>query len=196
MASLSQWVQGARPRTLPAALAPVAAGTGVAVWQLAETTGTVDWSLVVPRALLALAVSFCLQIGVNFANDYSDGIRGTDDDRVGPFRLTGSGAAAPGTVKAAAFGALAAGGVFGLVLIVLAQIWGALLIGAAAIAAAWFYTGGRKPYGYLGLGVGLRVPLLRAGRCERHRLCDHAASALGRTAGLRRDRVARRWRSC
>ncbi|MGP5266394.1 1,4-dihydroxy-2-naphthoate polyprenyltransferase [Brachybacterium alimentarium] len=152
MASLSQWVQGARPRTLPAALAPVAAGTGVAVWQLSETIGTVDWSLVVPRALLALAVSFCLQIGVNFANDYSDGIRGTDDDRVGPFRLTGSGAAAPGTVKAAAFGALAAGGVFGLVLIVLAQIWGALLIGAAAIAAAWFYTGGRKPYGYLGLG--------------------------------------------
>lgn len=152
MASLSQWVQGARPRTLPAALAPVAAGTGVAVWQLAETTGTVDWSLVVPRALLALAVSFCLQIGVNFANDYSDGIRGTDDDRVGPFRLTGSGAAAPRTVKRAAIVSLALGGLCGLVLIALAQIWWTLVIGAAAIAAAWFYTGGKKPYGYLGLG--------------------------------------------
>ncbi|GAA1489093.1 1,4-dihydroxy-2-naphthoate polyprenyltransferase [Brachybacterium sacelli] len=152
MASLSQWVQGARPKTLPAALAPVAAGTGVAIWQLGEQSGTVDWALVVPRALLALAVSFSLQIGVNFANDYSDGIRGTDDDRVGPFRLTASRAAAPGTVRTAAIGSLAAGAVFGLVLIALAQIWWALLAGAAALAAAWFYTGGKKPYGYLGLG--------------------------------------------
>lgn len=152
MASLSQWVQGARPRTLPAALAPVAAGTGVAVWQLQSLHGDVDWSLVIPRALLALAVSFCLQIGVNYANDYSDGIRGTDDDRVGPFRLTGSRAAAPATVKRAAILALALGGLFGLALIALAQIWWALVVGAAAIAAAWFYTGGKKPYGYLGLG--------------------------------------------
>ncbi|GAA4522993.1 1,4-dihydroxy-2-naphthoate polyprenyltransferase [Brachybacterium paraconglomeratum] len=152
MASLSQWVQGARPRTLPAALAPVAAGTGAAVWQMQNLHGDVDWSLVIPRALLALAVSFSLQIGVNYANDYSDGIRGTDDDRVGPFRLTGSGAAAPATVKRAAIFALALGGLFGLALIALAQIWWALVVGAAAIAAAWFYTGGKKPYGYLGLG--------------------------------------------
>ena len=102
MASLPQWVEGARPKTLPAALAPVAAGTGVAVWQLGELSGSADWALVIPRALLTLAVSFSLQIGVNFANDYSDGIRGTDDDRVGPFRLTGSGAARPATVKRSA----------------------------------------------------------------------------------------------
>ncbi|WP_114853714.1 1,4-dihydroxy-2-naphthoate polyprenyltransferase [Brachybacterium sp. YJGR34] len=152
MASASQWVQGARPRTLPAALAPVAAGTGAAIWQLGADGGTTDWSQVVPRALLALAVSFSLQIGVNFANDYSDGIRGTDDDRVGPFRLTGSGAAAPATVKRAAIGSLALGGLFGLALVALAQIWWTLLIGAAAIAAAWFYTGGKRPYGYRGLG--------------------------------------------
>ncbi|WP_422115400.1 1,4-dihydroxy-2-naphthoate polyprenyltransferase [Brachybacterium sp. UNK5269] len=152
MASLSQWVQGARPRTLPAALAPVAAGTGAAIWQLESLYGSVDWSLVVPRALLALGVSFSLQIGVNFANDYSDGIRGTDDDRVGPFRLTGSGAAPAATVKRAAIVALALGAGFGLALIALAQIWWTLLIGAAAIAAAWFYTGGAKPYGYRGLG--------------------------------------------
>lgn len=152
MASLPQWVEGARPKTLPAALAPVAAGTGVAVWQLGELTGSVDWALVIPRALLALAVSFSLQIGVNFANDYSDGIRGTDDDRVGPFRLTGSGAARPATVKRAAIISLALGGLFGVVLVAVAQMWWALVVGAAAIAAAWFYTGGRKPYGYLGLG--------------------------------------------
>ena len=152
MASLSQWVQGARPKTLPAALAPVAAGTGVAVWELGSTADGVDWGLVVTRALLALAVSFSLQIGVNYANDYSDGIRGTDDDRVGPFRLTGSGAARPATVKRAAIAALALGGLFGVVLVVIAQLWWTLLVGAAAIAAAWFYTGGRKPYGYLGLG--------------------------------------------
>ncbi|MBB5830592.1 1,4-dihydroxy-2-naphthoate polyprenyltransferase [Brachybacterium aquaticum] len=152
MASWSQWVQGARPRTLPAALAPVAAGTGAAVWQLESLTGAVDWGLVIPRALLALGVSFSLQVGVNYANDYSDGIRGTDDDRVGPFRLTGSGAASPATVKRAAIASLALGGLFGLVLIAVAQMWWALVIGAAAIAAAWFYTGGKKPYGYLGLG--------------------------------------------
>src|SRR5690606_23082896 len=101
---------------------------------------------------LALAVSFSLQVGVNYANDYSDGIRGTDDDRVGPFRLTGSRAAKPETVKRAAIGALALGGLCGIMLVAVAQIWWALVIGAAAIAAAWFYTGGKKPYGYLGLG--------------------------------------------
>src|SRR5690606_23159451 len=107
---------------------------------------------------LALAVSFSLQVGVNYANDYSDGIRGTDDDRVGPFRLTGSRAAKPETVKRAAIGALALGGLCGIMLVAVAQIWWALVIGAAAIAAAWFYTGGKKPYGYLGLGeVGVFV---------------------------------------
>lgn len=151
MASLSQWVQGARPRTLPAAVAPVAAGTGAAVQQLA-LDGAVPASVVLPRALLALTVALCLQIGVNYANDYSDGIRGTDDDRVGPFRLTGSRAAAPRAVKRAAVGSLALGGLFGLILIAAAGMWWALVIGAAAIAAAWFYTGGKRPYGYLGLG--------------------------------------------
>src|SRR5690606_27775634 len=153
MASLSQWVQGARPKTLPAALAPVAAGTGAAVWQLERLAGDVDWGLVLPRALLALAVSFSLQVGVNYANDYSDGIRGTDDDRVGPFRLTGSRAAKPETVKRAAIGALALGGLCGIMLVAVAQIWWALVIGAAAIAAAWFYTGGQKPHGFLSVGA-------------------------------------------
>src|SRR5699024_5667313 len=134
MASLSQWVQGARPRTLPAALAPVAAGTGAAAWQLETLHGDVDWALVAPRALLALGGSFCLQIDVNYANDYSVGIRGTDDDREEAFR------------------SLALGGLCGLALVALAQIWWTLVIGAAAIAAAWFYTGGKRPYGYLGLG--------------------------------------------
>ncbi|PMC76299.1 1,4-dihydroxy-2-naphthoate polyprenyltransferase [Brachybacterium sp. UMB0905] len=152
MASLSQWVQGARPRTLPAALAPVAAGTGAAIWQLNSSQGGIDLGHVLPRALLALLVAFAMQIGVNYANDYSDGIRGTDEDRVGPFRLTGSGAAVPTTVKRAAMLSLALGGVFGVVLVVISQMWWALLVGAAAIAAAWFYTGGKKPYGYLGLG--------------------------------------------
>ncbi|MFC7456777.1 1,4-dihydroxy-2-naphthoate polyprenyltransferase [Brachybacterium sp. GCM10030267] len=152
MASLSQWVQGARPRTLPAALSPVAAGTGGAIWQLETQTGGVDWAVVIPRALLALAVALCLQVGVNYANDYSDGIRGTDENRVGPFRLTGSRAAAPRQVRTAAIAALAAGALFGVVLIALAQIWWMLIVGAAAIAAAWFYTGGKNPYGYRGLG--------------------------------------------
>ena len=152
MATASQWVQGARPRTWPAAIAPVAAGTGAATWELSRAADDPDWAVVIPRALLALAVALSLQIGVNYANDYSDGIRGTDDDRVGPLRLTGSGAAAPAAVKRAAIGSLAVGALFGVALIALAGIWWALIVGAAAVAAAWFYTGGKKPYGYLGLG--------------------------------------------
>lgn len=152
MATASQWVQGARPRTWPAAVAPVAAGTGAALWELDQAAGGPDWTIVISRALLALAVALSLQIGVNYANDYSDGIRGTDDDRVGPFRLTGSGAASPAAVKRAAIGSLAAGALFGVVLIASAGIWWALVVGAAAVAAAWFYTGGKRPYGYLGLG--------------------------------------------
>ncbi|EWS81965.1 1,4-dihydroxy-2-naphthoate polyprenyltransferase [Brachybacterium phenoliresistens] len=147
MATLQQWVQGARPRTLPAALSPVAAGTGASIW----VTG-LYWEHVIPRALLALGVAVALQIGVNYANDYSDGIRGTDDDRVGPFRLVGSGAAEPAAVKRAALLSLAVGAVLGLVLVAISGIWWTLVLGAAAIAAAWFYTGGKRPYGYLGLG--------------------------------------------
>jgi 1,4-dihydroxy-2-naphthoate octaprenyltransferase len=138
----AQWVQGARPRTLSAAVAPVLVGSGAAF----ALDGFVWW-----KALLALVVALALQVGVNYANDYSDGIRGTDADRVGPFRLVGSGAASPQQVKAAAFTALAVGMVAGLVLAV-TSAWWLLLVGAAAVAAAWFYTGGSRPYGYRGLG--------------------------------------------
>jgi 1,4-dihydroxy-2-naphthoate octaprenyltransferase len=104
------------------------------------------------NAVLAALVALLLQVGVNYANDYSDGIRGTDDDRVGPFRLTGSKAAEPAEVKRAAFIAFGAAMVFGLALVVLSQAWWLLLVGAGCVAAAWGYTGGRNPYGYLGLG--------------------------------------------
>jgi 1,4-dihydroxy-2-naphthoate octaprenyltransferase len=143
MATAAQWVEGARPRTLPAAVAPVAAGTGAAA-----AAGAAVW----PRVLLALAVALALQVGVNYANDYSDGIRGTDDDRVGPFRLTGSGAAAARSVKLAAFAAFGVAAVAGLVLVVVSGSWWLLAAGALAIAAAWYYTGGEHPYGYAGLG--------------------------------------------
>ncbi|MGN6301173.1 MAG: 1,4-dihydroxy-2-naphthoate polyprenyltransferase [Angustibacter sp.] len=143
MATPAQWIEGARPRTLPAAVAPVAAGTGAAAALDGFTLG---------RALLALVVSLALQVAVNYANDYSDGVRGTDDDRVGPLRLTGSRAARPGAVKAAAFAAFAVAAVAGLALVALSGAWWLLLVGALAIVAAWFYTGGSRPYGYLGLG--------------------------------------------
>jgi len=143
MATAAQWLEGARPRTLPAAVAPVALGTGAAAG-----VGGASW----PRALLALVVSLALQVGVNYANDYSDGIRGTDDDRVGPFRLTGSRAAGPGTVKRAAFAAFGVAGVAGLALVALSGAWWLLAVGVACVAAAWYYTGGRRPYGYAGLG--------------------------------------------
>ncbi len=143
MATPAQWISGARPRTLPAAVSPVLAGTGAAA-----ALGRAD----APRALLALAVALALQIGVNYANDYSDGVRGTDDERVGPFRLTGSLAASAGSVKAAAFAAFGVAASAGLVLVALAQAWWLLAVGAASILAAWYYTGGRRPYGYAGLG--------------------------------------------
>jgi 1,4-dihydroxy-2-naphthoate octaprenyltransferase len=143
MVTPAQWIEGARPRTLPAAVAPVAAGTGAAAALDGFSLG---------RALLALVVSLALQVAVNYANDYSDGIRGTDDDRVGPFRLTGSRAARPEAVKAAAFAAFGVAAVAGLALVALAGAWWLLLVGALAIVAAWFYTGGSRPYGYLGLG--------------------------------------------
>ncbi|MCW3158081.1 1,4-dihydroxy-2-naphthoate polyprenyltransferase [Micropruina sonneratiae] len=143
MASPSQWLEGARPRTLPAAVSPVLAGTGLAWFEGALSAGS---------AVLCLVVALSLQIGVNFANDYSDGIRGTDAQRVGPMRLVGSGAASPGSVKAAAFACFAVAALAGLGIVLITGMWWLLLVGAAAIAAAWFYTGGRRPYGYLGLG--------------------------------------------
>jgi 1,4-dihydroxy-2-naphthoate polyprenyltransferase len=144
VASVAQWVAGARPRTLPNAIAPVLAG-----WGAAAAFGAPHSA---PRALLALVVALALVIGVNYANDYSDGIRGTDTIRVGPMRLVGSGAAAPDAVRGAALASFAVAAVAGLVLVALAGRWWLLVLGAACIAAAWFYTGGRRPYGYAGLG--------------------------------------------
>lgn len=143
MATAGEWLEGARLRTLPAAIAPVLVGTGAAAQVDGAHTG---------RALLAAGVALALQVGVNFANDYSDGVRGTDAERVGPLRLTASGAARPGQVKAAAFGSFGVAAVLGLILVALSGQWWLLAVGAAAIAAAWYYTGGRHPYGYLGLG--------------------------------------------
>jgi 1,4-dihydroxy-2-naphthoate polyprenyltransferase len=136
------WIAGARPRTLPAAISPVLAGTGVAAY----ADGAVWW-----KALLALLVAVALQVGVNYANDYSDGIRGTDADRVGPMRLVGSGTASPGTVKRAAFLAFGVAALAGLVLAA-TTAWWLVVVGALCMLAAWFYTGGSRPYGYLGLG--------------------------------------------
>jgi 1,4-dihydroxy-2-naphthoate octaprenyltransferase len=143
MAGAAQWLAGARPRTLPAALAPVAVGTGAAQ--------AMDAAQPLP-AVLALVVALALQVGVNYANDYSDGLRGTDDARVGPFRLTGSGAAAPLSVRRAAFAAFGAAALAGLGLVAGSGRWWLLAVGAACIVAAWYYTGGRRPYGYAGLG--------------------------------------------
>jgi 1,4-dihydroxy-2-naphthoate octaprenyltransferase len=142
MATPAQWIAGARPRTLPAAVSPVLAGTGIAVWE----DEAVWW-----KALLALAVSLLLQVGVNYANDYSDGVRGTDDARVGPMRLVGSRAASPRAVKTAAFLSLGGAALVGLVLAA-TTAWWLVAVGLLCILAAWFYTGGSRPYGYMGLG--------------------------------------------
>ncbi|MGC5616594.1 1,4-dihydroxy-2-naphthoate polyprenyltransferase [Georgenia sp. Z1491] len=143
MASVADWIEGARPRTLPAAVAPVLLGTGAAAQVGAAS---------LPRALLAAGVALALQVGVNYANDYSDGVRGTDEFRTGPQRLTGGGLAAPGRVRAAALASLGVAGVLGLVLVALAGQWWLLAVGALCVLAAWGYTGGARPYGYLGLG--------------------------------------------
>ena len=143
MATTAQWWEGARPRTLPAAIAPVAVGAGLAAHVAAFDP---------LRSLLALVVAVALQVGVNYANDYSDGVRGTDAARVGPVRLVGQGLAAPAQVKAAAVASFGVAAVAGLVLVALTQQWWLLLVGLASIAAAWLYTGGPRPYGYAGLG--------------------------------------------
>lgn len=137
------WVGGARLRTLPLAVAPVAAGAGIA--QLQQ-------SFSLTLSLLALAVAVLLQIGVNYANDYSDGVRGTDEHRVGPARLTGSGLVNPKKVLATALVFFGLAAVAGLVAVILSERWAFLAVGVVAILAAWFYTGGKRPYGYAGLG--------------------------------------------
>jgi 1,4-dihydroxy-2-naphthoate octaprenyltransferase len=142
MATFAQWLEGARPRTLPNAVAPVLAGTGAA----AALGGAVWW-----KALLALLVSLALIVGVNYANDYSDGIRGTDDVRSGPLRLVGSKVASPRAVLTAALVSLSIGAAAGLALAIVSEPW-LIAVGAACIAGAWLYTGGSTPYGYRGLG--------------------------------------------
>lgn len=141
-ATVRDWWEAARPHTWPNAFAPVIAGTGAAAFW-----GSADLG----RALLALGVAWALIVGVNYANDYSDGIRGTDDDRTGPTRLTASKLARPEDVKLAAFAAFGVAAVLGIILAAMSSWW-LVLIGAVCIAAAWFYTGGSRPYGYAGLG--------------------------------------------
>ena len=142
MAEAREWLAGTRPRTLPAAVVPVLIGSGVAIGYHRFSAG---------RALLALVVALALQVGVNYANDYSDGVRGSDERRVGPVRLVAAGLAPPRKVLAAAMACFFVAGVAGLALAAMTSWW-LLAVGAACIAAAWFYTGGPKPYGYNGLG--------------------------------------------
>jgi len=144
MASVRTWVAGTRPRTLVAAIVPVVVG-----WASAYRVS--DHEVRLSMVFLALVVSLALQVGVNLANDYSDGIRGTDDDRVGPLRLVGSGSVSPGGVKRAAFSCFGLAAVAGLV-IAANTSWWLIAVGVASIAAAWFYTGGPRPYGYAGFG--------------------------------------------
>lgn len=145
-ATLGTWIAGARPQTLALAIAPVALGTAAA--SLVMENWWDHWV----RALLALAVAVFLQIGVNYANDYSDGVRGTDRDRVGPQRLVGSGRAKPRTVLVVALVFFGLASAAGIVLVWRTEQWWLLAGGALCLIAAWFYTGGRRPYGYLGLG--------------------------------------------
>jgi 1,4-dihydroxy-2-naphthoate octaprenyltransferase len=137
---MNKWIAGARPKTLPAAIAPVAVASALA-----------GYSFDPLLALLALLVSLSLQIGVNYANDYSDGVKGTDDNRIGPMRLVASGAATAHQVKIAAYLSLSSAAVFGLILALQTTLW-FIAIGALAIAAAWGYTGWKNPYGYFGFG--------------------------------------------
>ncbi|GAB3545723.1 1,4-dihydroxy-2-naphthoate octaprenyltransferase [Actinopolyspora lacussalsi] len=143
MASVAEWVEGVRVRTWPNAVAPVIAGSATAA-------GAAGFDL--PLALLSLVVALSLITGVNFANDYSDGIRGTDEVRTGPRRLVGSGSARPGSVLGVALGCFGIAAVTGLAVLYLSGHWWLLSLGAVSIAGAWFYTGGKRPYGYAGWG--------------------------------------------
>lgn len=143
MATPAEWIAGARPKTLTAALAPVLVGSAIAI----NLQG-----FIALRAGLALGVALSLQVGVNYANDYSDGVRGTDNARIGPVRLVGQGRAPAHQVRMAALTAFAAAAILGLILVNLTQQWWLLMVGAISIAAGWFYTGGPRPYGYAGLG--------------------------------------------
>jgi 1,4-dihydroxy-2-naphthoate octaprenyltransferase len=140
MTTREQWIAGARPKTLPAAIAPVLVGTAFA-----------GYNATILHTLLALIVALALQVGVNYANDYSDGIKGTDADRIGPMRLVGSGAATAKDVKSAAFISFAIAAIAGLILASRTS-WLLIILGAICILAAWTYTGGPKPYGYQALG--------------------------------------------
>jgi 1,4-dihydroxy-2-naphthoate octaprenyltransferase len=139
--NLKVWFEGARPKTIPAAIAPVIVGTA----------SVSDTKFAAVNFILAMLVSISLQVGVNYANDYSDGVRGTDDERIGPRRLVGSGLVSFESVKLAAFASFGLACIFGLVLAISTTLW-LLPIGFACILAAWFYTGGKTPYGYKGLG--------------------------------------------
>lgn len=145
--NLKIWINGARPRTLPAAIAPVLVGAACARANVSSATSSVAWL----NILYAMIVSLSLQIAVNYANDYSDGVRGTDRQRVGPMRLVGSGSKSAKAVKLAAFKAFGVAALFGFILAATTSWW-LLLVGVACFAAGWFYTGGSKPYGYYGFG--------------------------------------------
>ena len=142
-ATAGDWIQGARPRTLGMAISPVVAASGYAFF-----IGAFSW----PLAVLCLVLALCMQIGVNFANDYSDGIRGTDSRRVGPGRITGAGKAPAKTVLRVALAFFGAGALAGIAIVVISQQWWLLAVGAVALVAAWFYTGGKRPYGYMAMG--------------------------------------------
>ncbi len=140
---ISKWISGARPRTLPAAMAPVLIGSAIAFWEDGFSASI---------ALMALVVALALQVGVNYANDYSDGIRGTDNSRIGPVRLVGQGLATAKSVKHAAIISFTVAAFAGLMMTLITQIWWFIPIGALAVLSAWFYTGGKNPYGYAGFG--------------------------------------------
>ncbi len=142
-ATARDWIAASRPRTLSMAVAPVALGTAAAFNAEGYHLGI---------ALACLVLALCMQIGVNYANDYADGVRGTDAVRVGPGRLVGAGKASPAAVRNVAIAFLVAGAIAGVVVVLLSQRWWLLLVGAVALVAAWTYTGGKRPYGYLGLG--------------------------------------------
>ncbi|CAB4333452.1 MAG: 1,4-dihydroxy-2-naphthoate polyprenyltransferase [Actinobacteria bacterium] len=143
MTTRQEWIDGARPRTLPAAVAPVFVGYAIAVYEQGSRPFI---------ALLSLIVALAFQIGANYSNDYSDGIKGTDNIRVGPVRLVGQGLATPDKVKRAALYSFAIGATAGLVMVLISGFWLLIPVGIASIAAAWFYTGGSNPYGYRGFG--------------------------------------------